>query len=750
MPEKVAKIAVSAATYMFDRPYEYILPDVLGEVLPGCRVHVPFGKGNRKSEGIILGISSDSEYDRDRLKNVSKLIDASPVLSPSQIQLALFMRDRYFCSVYDAVKSMLPVGLWLKDSGKTRVSDRNMEIARLTVTSEEAVRTAEAISGKARARAAILRELAPYEEMPVRDLLVFAGTGKTPLKALVSEGLIELYVREVFSSPLYSDCGISPAPVLNDEQKKVYAGISELVKSGEHSVSLLQGVTGSGKTSIYISLISDVLKSGKSAILLVPEIALTPQMLRTFSSYFGDDIAVLHSSLTSRERYDEWKRLKQGKAHLAIGTRSAVFAPVDNIGIIIIDEEQEDTYRSENTPRYDAREIARFIAYKAGCLLLLGSATPDVCSRYTAETGEFSFFRLDRRYNELKLPEVSIVSMKDELKRGNEGCISSFLREEIQANIERGEQSILFLNRRGTRKLITCAECSFEYTCPNCSVPLTYHSVDNRLVCHYCGHSERPGAVCPACGGDLKYIGAGTQLVEQELHKLFPGIEIIRMDSDTLSASVTHEQVFERFRRENVPVMVGTQMVTKGLNFENVTLVGVILADQSLNVSSIRAPERTFSLITQVIGRSGRGTKPGRAVIQTFSPYNEIIQQASRQDYDAFYNSEITVRAVQDAPPYADIIAVRVFGPDESNVTEECRYIRARFAELLGGCTQMTLMGPTPMPVVKVNNSYRYRVIIKCRADRKIRSAVSQVLFDCAADSRFRNNTVFAEPDPEI
>ena len=750
MGEIIARIAIAAANVEFDRPYDYLMEkDPSGPSPVGCRVYVPFGNGNRCVEGIVLGTSEKTERNREKLKTVIKLLDREPVLTPEQIGLALFMRERYFCTVYDAVKSILPVGMWLNENGRTRVSDKKMEMARLRISAEEATAEAAALP-RAKARAALLRELAPYGEMPVRELLLFAGTTVTPLKKLAEDGLIELFSRELLPAPLYERENTLPLPLLNEDQSAVFRGLEELRTSGMYGTALLQGITGSGKTSVYIRLIDSALKEGKTAILLVPEIALTPQMLQTFSSYFGKNIAVLHSGLTIRERYEEWKRLKNGNAKVAVGTRSAIFAPVKEPGIIIIDEEQEDTYRSENNPRYDARDIARYIAFKSNCLLLLGSATPDVCTRYSAENGKTTLFRLDRRYNERKLPAVHIVSMKEELKAGNDSCISSFLRRELQENIDRGEQSILFLNRRGARKLITCPECGFEYNCPNCSVPLTYHSVNNRLICHYCGHTETPALRCPDCGGILKYIGAGTQLVEEELRQLFPGREILRMDADILSASQTHRQIFDRFQRENIPIMIGTQMVTKGLNFENVTLVGVILADQSLNVCSIRAPERTFSLITQVIGRSGRGSKPGRAVIQTYSPRNEVILQAARQDYDAFYNGEIKVRAVQDAPPYSDLIALRVFGKDETRVVEECGFIRARLVQYLGGTRTFTVMGPTPLPVVKVSNSFRYRVILKCRADSLIRGTVLQILKDCSGERRFKDNNVFAEPDPEL
>ena len=535
---------------------------------------------------------------------------------------------------------------------------------------------------------------------------------------------------------------------MNQEQAAAYQGLSALACSGEAGAALLFGVTGSGKTSVYMHLIRQQLALDKTAILLVPEIALTPQMLHTFSSHFGDAVAVLHSSLSTGERYDEWKRVKSGKARLVIGTRSAVFAPVQDLGILIIDEEQEETYKSENTPRYNARDIAKYRCAKAGCLLLLGSATPDIVSRYHAQTGRYAFFKLENRYNDGELPAVRIVDMKRELRRGNGGNISSLLREELAANIERAEQSILFINRRGAHKLITCGACGYTYKCPRCSVSLTYHSVNDRLMCHYCGYTSRVGEVCPDCGGTLNHIGAGTQLIEEELHELFPGTEILRMDTDTVSPAGSHELLFERFRNENIPIMVGTQMVTKGLNFENVTLVGVISADQSLYAGDYRAGERTFSLITQVVGRGGRGEKPGRAVIQTFTPENETIRQAAQQDYEAFFRSELSLRELQHTPPFCDILTITASGTDEAQVVRTCRFARLRLEQLLGHRAEVCFLGPAPLAIVKVNNRYRYRIRISCTADGAVRNALAQTVIECSTDKRFKGVSVFADNDP--
>ena len=746
MPVFIAKVAVSAATYWIDRPYDYLIPEELqGKVLPGMRVYVPFSRGNRRVEGIVLAVTDGSKY--EALKPVLAALDEQPVLTDEQIRLALFMRERFFCTVYDAVKAILPAGLWFNADGSRRVNDKTVEMARLSVPAEDAADLADRIRHRSPRQAELLDLLCSFEALPVKDLLLHGNASRASLKSLCDKELVSLYQREVFRRAEIPSEERVPLPVLNEEQQAVFEKLSALCSSGKAGCALLQGVTGSGKTSVYIHLIQQQLFRGKSSILLVPEIALTPQMLRTFSNRFGDEVAVLHSLLSLGERYDEWKRIRSGRAHLVIGTRSAVFAPVQDLGILIIDEEQEETYRSENAPRYHARDVAKYICSKAGCTLLLGSATPELVSRYQAQIGRYAYFRLDKRYNAQKLPSVRIVDMKRELREGNGGCISSVLAQELQKNLDAGEQSILFLNRRGTNKLISCGDCGFTYKCPRCSVSLTYHSLNRRLLCHYCGYSRRVDDACPECGGRLKYVGAGTQLVVEELQTLFPGREILRMDTDSLAPVGSHEELFDRFRKENTPFLVGTQMVTKGLNFENVTLVGVLSADQSLYAGDYRAGERTFSLITQVVGRSGRGTKPGRAIIQTYTPENETIRLAAEQDYEAFYASEIEVRKLQNAPPFTDHLSVTISGMTESLVVEAGRFVRDRLEALIGR-KKADFLGPTPLNVVKVNNRFRYRVHINCIAGASIRGFIAQAVIECNTDKRFRGVSVFAENDP--
>ena len=743
----VAKIAVSAATYWIDRPYDYLVPEELAaKAQPGTRVYVPFAKGNRRSEGIILALAERSEY--KQLKCVLAVLDDEPVLTEEQIKLALFMRERFFCTVYDAVKAILPAGVWFREDGTQRVRDKTVEMARLCIPQEEAAWLADSKRRRSPKQAELLDLLCSFEAMPSRDLLHFSGAGRPSLMSLCKAEAVELFAKEVYRRPERTEVEPQPLPVLKREQESAFEGLKDLAAMGKAAAALLFGVTGSGKTSVYIHLIQEQLERGKSAILLVPEIALTPQMLQTFSSHFGDEVAVLHSSLSPGERYDEWKRLRNGKAHLAIGTRSAVFAPVQDLGILIIDEEQEETYKSENSPRYHARDVAKFRCAQANCLLLLGSATPDIASRYQAEIGKYAYFSLPTRFNDRELPQVRIVDMKREMRRGNTGNISSFLREEIQRNLDRGEQSILFLNRRGAHTLVSCGDCGFTYKCPKCSVSLTYHSVSRRLICHYCGYSQRLDSACPECSGQFCFVGAGTQKIEEELHELFGDIQVLRMDTDTVTPAGSHEQLFEKFRKERIPIMVGTQMVTKGLNFENVTLVGVISADQSLYAGDYRAGERTFSLITQVVGRSGRGDKPGRAVIQTFTPGNETILQAANQDYEAFYHSELELRRLQGSPPFRDHLAITLSGLDDHRVFMSCRLIRTRLEQLLGKRPDLTLLGPTPLAVLRVNLRFRYRIHIYCRNDAALRSAMSQTIIECSKDPRFKGISIFGDNDP--
>ena len=595
-------------------------------------------------------------------------------------------------------------------------------------------------------RYAVVELLAALGSASSKELCYFTGASSATLRSLTKSGLVRLERREVFRRVRVPEVESAPPPELNEQQQAAFEGLSALAAAGKPAAALLYGVTGSGKTQVYIRLIRQVLDRGRTAIVLVPEIALTPQLLRSFTAQFGDAVAVLHSSLRAGERYDEWK------ARVAIGTRSAVFAPLKDLGLVILDEEQEATYKSENVPKYHARDVAKYRCTQSGALLVLGSATPSVESMYLARAGVYHCFTLSRRYNEQALPAVFIADMKEELRAGNGTSLSLPLRQALEENLRAGEQSILFLNRRGASRMVSCGECGAVPTCPRCSVHLTYHSANGRLMCHYCGHSERLPAACPACGGTLNFIGAGTQKVQEELEAAFPGITVLRMDTDTVSATQSHEKLLSRFEKEKIPILVGTQMVAKGLDFENVTLVGVVSADLSLYVDDYRAGERTFSLLTQVVGRAGRGNKKGRAIVQTYTPENDVILCAARQDYDRFYEQEIVLRRLRGCPPFRDLFVVTASGLSESAVLKTCMRLRRSLEDWLERpefrALEAQVLGPAPASVAKVNDRYRYRLTLACRNTRAVRAMVAHLVRCAQKDKENKGVSVSADVDP--
>ena len=601
-------------------------------------------------------------------------------------------------------------------------------------------------------RYAVTELLCALGSASAKELCYFTGAANATLRSLEKSGILRLEHREVFRRVTVEAGERAAPPVLNAEQQAAFEGLDALAAVGRPAAALLYGVTGSGKTQVYLRLIYEALARGRTAMVLVPEIALTPQLLRIFASHFGDDIAVLHSSLRAGERYDEWKRVRSGQARVVIGTRSAVFAPLRNLGLLILDEEQESTYKSENVPKYHARDVAKYRCAQNDALLVLGSATPSVESMYHAKRGDYRLFTLRRRYNEQALPEVLIADMKKELRAGNGTSLSGPLRAGLAAAMEAGEQSILFLNRRGASRMVTCGECGEVPTCPRCSVHLTYHSANGRLMCHYCGHSEPLPDACPSCGGALNFLGYGTQKVEEELHAAFPGREILRMDTDTVSATQSHEKLLSRFEKERIPVLVGTQMVAKGLDFENVTLVGVISADLSLYVDDYRAGERTFSLLTQVVGRAGRGAKQGRAVIQTFTPENDVIRCAARQDYDSFYEQEIELRRMRLCPPFRELFVLTASGPLESAVLRTCMRLRRSLEGWLAQPPfrdwELTVLGPAPASVAKINDRYRYRLTLAAQNTKEIRAMVAHLVRCAQTDKENKGVSVSADVNP--
>ena len=809
----MVKVAVSAAPYSIDKPYSYLVPDALAAAaVPGVRVMVPFGRGNKESEGLILARVQEPKLPGS--KAIRQILDPEPVLDKAGIDLALWMRGRYFCTVFEAVKTILPAGLWyglreiwslamepetarsaavgipgawqvldllekqggkadirvLRDAlgdgaekplkamkkaeiltcetdAKRKIADKSHRMVELAVNTEDAYALTEPKRRSAPARYEVVNFLATAGRTPAAEVSYYTGASARTLKTMEKAGLIAFSEEEELRVPSLDDVEPGPEIVLNEEQQRAFEEILGRVQAAKPSVTLLHGVTGSGKTQVYLRLVQETLALGKTAMVLVPEIVLTPQMMRKFSSYFGSRVAMLHSSLKMTERYDQWKRIRRGEVDVVLGTRSALFAPLKNLGLIIMDEEQEGSYQSENVPRYDAREVAKYLCVREKAALVFGSATPTVETAWAAEQGNYQKALLRRRYNENALPEVLIADLRQEILNGNPGLISTPLRQELEKNLAAGEQSILFLNRRGSSRMLLCGECGYVPQCPRCSTAMTYHSANGRLMCHYCGHSEPAADTCPECGGWMKHVGAGTQKVEEELRELFPEAGILRMDADTTAGG--HEEILQTFERERVPILLGTQMVAKGLDFENVTLVGVLSADISLYVDNYRAAERTFSLLTQVVGRAGRGGKTGRAVIQTYTPGNDVIRCAARQDYDAFYESEIRMRRLRRYPPFADLFTVTVSGTEEGRVLRAAVSVRetlrqlCRRPELAAG--EPEVLGPAPAPVVKVNNRFRYRCTLVGKNDKATREMLAWLQKDFAKDSANRGMNLFVD-----
>ena len=800
---EIAKVAVSAAPYSIDKPYDYLVPDtLLDAALPGIRVTVPFGRGNRTSEGVILARTRGEKV--RGLKPLTTVLDPAPVLDENGIALALWLRQRYFCTMFEAVKTILPAGLWYRleerfflcispeeararcagitggdrllevlaasgsiskedlehagipvstlrameregilcrqSAAKRQIGDKTRTMAELAISAEEALALTERRRSSAPVRYAVTQLLLSVGKASTGEICYYTGATMRTLRAMEKAGLLALTQEEALRVPAEEAADPGPKIIFSQEQQRAFNGILPLLESGRAEAALLYGVTGSGKTQVYIRLVQESLRMGKSAIVLVPEIVLTPQMMRKFRAYFGSEVAMLHSSLRMSERYDQWKRIRRGEVRVVLGTRSAIFAPVRNLGLIVLDEEQEGSYQSENPPRYHTRDVAKFLCARFGATLLLGSATPSVESFYAAEKGTYHLFTLRQRYNARALPRVSIADLREEIRRGNPGVIGHLLQEELAENLRRGEQSILFLNRRGNSRMLLCGECGYVPQCPRCSAALTYHSANGRLMCHHCGHSQSAVDTCPQCGGKMKHIGCGTQKVEQELGVLFPDVPVLRMDADTAAGG--HSVLLERFEKERIPILLGTQMVAKGLDFENVTLVGVLSADLSLYVDHYQAAERTFNLLTQVVGRAGRGGRTGRAVIQTYTPENDVIRSAAAQDYEAFYSQEIRLRRLRQCPPFADHFSFAFSGADEGAVLRSAAAARDSLRQLF---PDQEVLGPAPAPVLKVNNRYRYHVLLVDHNCKPTRDKISWLLKTFSNDRANRGVNIFVD-----
>lgn len=812
MTEKLlaASVAVENTGYHFDKPYDYLVPDELCERLkPGCRVSVSFGRGSRR-QGMVMSLHFVEQS--EGLKEINELIDSEPVMSDELLSIAAAMKERCFCTLFDACSAMLPAGLSVKmtysytttphpdENVQEKLTETERQIVSYLRTRKTPVRQdrLQKLFGLAddgllvrlaakgillkneeimrRLKDAGIKMVTLLEDDPGRkytplqkevmkvlreagdaskkEICYFTGVSPSVIDQLVKRGICAYYDAPA-PKTVYPEAGARHEEELRltPRQEAAFQGLLKQYGSGKAGVSLLYGVTGSGKTSVFMKLIDQANAEGKGVICMVPEIALTPQLLDKFTSRYGNRVAVFHSGLSLSKRLEEWKRVKNGEANIAVGTRSAVFAPLDNIGVIVMDEEQEYSYKSSASPRFHARDIAKLRCVYNNCLLVLASATPSVESYYYASQGRYELQLLGERYGGASLPYVITADMNRELQQGNTSGYSSVLLEAIEENLNNGQQSIILLNRRGHNTFVSCRSCSKVISCPNCSISLTFHSANNRLMCHYCGYSVPAPSECPECGSSkLRYSGAGTQRAEQELHELFPDAGILRMDTDSTMRRFAYEKKLDAFRRGEYDIMLGTQMVAKGLDFPNVTLVGVMSADQMMHSDDFRSYERAFSLLTQVAGRSGRGGLEGRAIIQTFEPENPIIRMASAQDYQAFYESEIGLRRAMLYPPFADICVVAFVGTDKSLTAQAAKHFSAELAGLASreySELPMRVLGPSAALISRISNKYRYRIIIKFKNTHRFRELLSRLLCDFGRDRRFSAVSAFADIDPD-
>ena len=731
MSLQIAQAAVDDATIHFDKLYSYCIPPRLNDkVWPGSMVLVPFGRGNKPRMAVVLSVAAlPEDADTQKLKTLYDAAPAEARLTPDLLELVRFLKDRTFCTWFEAVKAVIPYGAQYRAAVE---NGRPVMQNRLSRSTERLYTLAGELPAKPKPgpRQLVAMEALSTGPKTARQLDE-AGISKATLDTLCKKGVLTVAEQDK-SLDLFADIPFDPQPLtLSEEQQKAFAALLPDLEDGKPHAALLHGVTGSGKTVVFLKLIERTLELGRRALVLVPEISLTPQMIRRLKSTFGSRLAVQHSALNNTERLLQWRMIQQGNADIVVGTRSAVFSPLHNLGLIIVDEEQEHTYQSESAPRYDAHDIAKKRAVMENALLVFASATPLTETYHAAQSGKLKLVTLTQRYGGNPLPHVEIVDMRAELASGNPREISLALEDAIRRNLEAEKQTILLLNRRGYQTMAQCDDCREVLKCPKCSVPMVYHKAGHKLLCHYCGTQlDPPPQKCPACGGTLQYRGFGTQKAEEELAKLFPEARILRMDQDSTAAKDAHEKLLARFARREYDIMVGTQMVAKGLDFEDVTLVGVLGIDSLLFAQGFRAYETVFSLITQVVGRSGRAKDPGFAIIQTTDPDNPVLNLAAAQDYDAFFEQEIAYRKLGLYPPFCGLCVVGFSGPKEIEVARAA----ARFSALLGRQAAqqpdlpLRVLGPTPGNIEKINENYRYKLTIKCRADKRFRDLVRQTL----------------------
>ncbi len=726
----IAEVIINRGAKKLNRTFDYNIPKDLEElILVGSKVLVPFGNGEKLAEAFVVGIKEKSAFE---LKNIAKLEEN---LTDKQISLAKWMSKRYFCNISDCIKLMLTPGTRNKNKEK-RIQDKTINCVYLKKDIEEIEFEIETGKIKSEKQKRLLNFVKDNEGTTVPEIEMFTDCARGIVNTLVKNGYLEIIEKKVERNPLLGrNCEKTNNLKLTEEQKNAYNRVEEAIDKNEYKQFLLYGVTGSGKTEVYLQLIEKVLKIGKNAIVLVPEISLTPQMLDRFISRFGkSDIAILHSKLSIGERHDEWERIRERKARIVIGARSAIFAPIENVGIIIIDEEHDSSYKSETNPRYNAKEIAKILAKENKAPLLLGSATPDINTFYNAtnenEDGntKTKLLTLTKRANESSLPKVEIIDLKQELANGNRSMLSMELYNSIEENISQKRQTILFLNRRGYSTFIMCRNCGYTVKCPSCNISMTYHSYEKKLKCHYCSYEENLVTTCPECHSDkIRYFGTGTQKLEQEINKQFPNASTIRMDIDTVTKKNSHEEILNKFKNENIDILIGTQMVVKGHHFPNVTLVGVIAADSSLNIDDYRANERTFQILTQVAGRAGRENLPGKVIIQTYNPDNFSIICAQKQNYEMFYETEIALRKQLKYPPFCDIILISFNSLNETNIKNISNEMYKKLLEKLNQ-EEFKIFRPMPSPIDKIQNRYRWRIIIKGNMTVEANEVLNQTL----------------------
>lgn len=736
MNRLIATVAVENTFFSAGEDYDYYVPAELEKTIKcGMRITVPFGRNNIKRHGVIVKLFYGMN---SQLKEICAVDKKTNPLSEEMVSLALWLKERCFCSTYECLRQMLP-------RGTDKIKDKSTKMIRLSEDSTQPVK----LTPK---QQSVYELLCDVGSAGVSEVCEFCSVGKGVLDNLVKYGICEFFEKEVYRTPYknVSENGEMSPIDLSEVQQNAFNTYLKMMDTG--GTGLLYGVTGSGKTQVYLKLIDEAISRGKDVIVLVPEISLTPQMLYIFHSRYGKKVAVMHSGLSIGERTDEYKRADRGEAKIIVGTRSAVFAPVHNLGLIVMDEEQEHTYKSERTPRYNARDVANFRCRYNNALFLMTSATPSVESYSAAVKGKYVLCEINERYGDSKLPEIVTVDMKKEIAQGNKSPISKTLQSLIADNLDKHKQTILLINRRGYNTFIACNSCGHVITCPNCSISLTYHSYNNRLMCHYCGYSKPLDNVCPECGkNSIRYSGYGTQRIEDELERLFPDASVLRMDADTTSAKFSHQKLFDAFSRGDYDILIGTQMVAKGLDFPSVTLVGVVNADNSLYDESYLANERSFDLITQVVGRSGRRAEAGKAVIQTINPYNDVIEYASKQDYKSFFANEIQLRKLLTYPPFCDIYFISFICEDENKAALCAKSFFENLVELNKTDyvnEKLIVLGPSPSKISKLKNNYRYGLTLKCKNSKSVRKMLNDILKNIGKIKEYKSVSVSVDLNP--